>query len=261
MALFPSLRFYFILSFWLTCFGCWSQDLHQNSSSKTKHINGTITATNNGISIIPSFSLGRPAVFFDLSLGGERLSFDPMLRFGMDGKPWSFVFWGRYKIIKDKKFTLTAGAHPAFLFREREVLIDGKLEKMLVTQRFIAFEIAPSYKISSKTSIGIYYLQGNGFNPVPPKTSHYLALNSIFNDIPLVRDFRMRFNPQLFYLRVDENDGTYVNSNLTISKKDFPISVQTIINRKIKSDISGDDLVWNVSLAYSFANKYQKNKY
>ncbi len=58
----------------------------------TGQFGGVITATNNGVSIIPSFTLGRPAVLFDLSLSVEHFSFDPMLRFGMDGKPWSFVF-------------------------------------------------------------------------------------------------------------------------------------------------------------------------
>jgi len=252
-------KFYFGVSLCLLlAFPGFGQDPNENPKPFIKHFNGTITATNNGISIIPSFSLGRPAVFFDLSIGGERLSFDPMLRFGMDGKPWSFVFWWRYKIIKDKKFTLTAGAHPAFIFREREVLIDGKIENMLVTQRFLAFEIAPNYKISPKTSIGLYYLQGNGFNPVPPKTSHFLALNTNFNDLPLIKDFRMRINPQFYYLNIDGEDGTYVTSSLTITKRNFPLGFQTIFNQKINSTIPGDDLVWNVSLLYSFSNMYQK---
>ena len=95
----------------------------QAQESGSKQIGGVITATNNGVSIIPSFTLGRPALLFDLSLSGERFSFDPMLRFGMDGKPWSFVFWGRYKAIKDKPFTLTVGAHPAFIFAERIVKV------------------------------------------------------------------------------------------------------------------------------------------
>lgn len=51
------------------------------------HFNGAITATNNGISFIPTFSLGKPAVIFDLSVG-KRLSFDPQFRFALEGKPW-----------------------------------------------------------------------------------------------------------------------------------------------------------------------------
>jgi hypothetical protein len=51
------------------------------------HFNGAITVTNNGISFIPTFSLGKPAVIFDFSVG-QRLSFDPQLRFALEGKPW-----------------------------------------------------------------------------------------------------------------------------------------------------------------------------
>jgi hypothetical protein len=73
---------------------------------------GQITATNNGISLIPKFSLNRPAVFLDLSMGLGRLSFDPMFRFGLNGKPWAFVFWFRYKRFAHPKFTASVGAHP-----------------------------------------------------------------------------------------------------------------------------------------------------
>jgi len=108
-----------ILSLVLLQSPSFSQENPVESQSPIRHFSGTITATNNGVSIIPAFNLGKPAAFFDLSVGGERLSFDPMFRFGMNEKPWTFVLWWRYKIIKDKRFTLTAGAHPAFLFQDR----------------------------------------------------------------------------------------------------------------------------------------------
>jgi hypothetical protein len=255
-----NLKFKFLILFSISL-GLSQLTIAQESKSQAaiRHFDGTITATNNGISIIPSFTLGRPAVFFDLSMGGERLSFDPMLRFGMDGKPWTFVFWGRYKLIKDKRFSLTVGGHPAFLFREMPVLINGVEENMLVTQRFLAWEVAPMYKISDRFSLGLYYLQGRGLNPNPPKKSNFLALNTVFSNLPLVKDFRLRVNPQFFFLRVDDNTGTYVTSSITITKTDFPIGIQTIFNQKIKTDIAGDDFLWNVSLLYTFANQYKKD--
>lgn len=226
----------------------------------TGQFGGIITATNNGVSIIPSFTLGRPALLMDLSLSGERFSFDPMLRFGMDGKPWSFVFWGRYKAIKDKRFTLSLGGHPAFIFQERMVKVNGKEEKMLVSQRFLAMEIAPMYKVSKKLSMGLYYLQGHGFNPVPPRDSRFLALNTVVSGLPIGGGFNMRVNPQLFYLNVDGSSGTYFTSNFTVSKPGFPIGFQGLFNQKIKSSIPGDDFIWNVGLLYIFSTPYQKVK-
>jgi len=38
------------------------------------------------------FTLGKPAAIFDLSVGNERLAFEPQFRFSLEGKPWSFIF-------------------------------------------------------------------------------------------------------------------------------------------------------------------------
>lgn len=241
----------------------WSPSLSAQEATPatpTGQFGGVITATNNGVSIIPSFTLGRPAMLFDLSLSGERFSFDPMLRFGMDGKPWSFVFWGRYKAIKDKRFTLTLGGHPAFIFQERLVKVNGREEKMMVSQRFLAMEITPMYKVSKKLSMGFYYLQGHGFNPIPPRDSRFLALNTVISGLPVGGGFNMRVNPQLFFLDVDANSGTYFTSNFTVSKPGFPIGFQGLFNQKIKSSIPGDDFIWNVGLLYIFSTPYHKAK-
>jgi hypothetical protein len=232
----------------------------QAPATPTGQFGGVITATNNGVSIIPSFTLGRPALLFDLSLSGERFSFDPMLRFGMDGKPWSFVFWGRYKAIKDKPFTLTLGAHPAFIFAERIVKVNGQEKSMFVSQRFLAMEVAPMYKFSKRLSMGLYYLRGHGFNPIPPDNSNFLALNTVVSNIPVGGDFNLRVNPQLFFLKVDDNSGTYITSNFTVSKPGFPIGFQGLVNQKIKSTIPGDDFIWNVGLLYLFSTPYHKAK-
>lgn len=225
---------------------------------KKRHIGGTITATNNGISIIPSFSLSRPAVFFDLNMGGERLSFDPMLRFGMDGKPWSVILWGRYKVIKDRRFSLTVGGHPAFLFQETEMIVDGKEEKMFVANRYLAGEINTNFKVTEKVSLGLYFLRGAGVQVISPKNSDFLALNVGLPDLKLSKDVRLTINPQVFFLQVDENSGYYANAAFTLKKGDLPFEFQTFFNQKINSTIPGDDLVWNVSLMYKFNSTFSK---
>lgn len=232
----------------------------QEKDSPTGKFGGVITASNNGVSIIPSFTLGRPALLFDLSLSGKRFSFEPMLRFEMNGKPWTFVFWGRYKIIKDKRFTLSVGGYPAYIFRERIVKVNGREETMFVSQRFLAGEVVPNYKISNRLSIGLYYLRGHGFNPIPPDNSTYFAFNPVISGIPVGGGFNMRINPQLFYLKVDDDSGTYATSNVTFSKPGFPIGFQGFVNQKIKSNIAGDDFIWSVGLLYIFSTPYKKVK-
>lgn len=223
-----------------------------------RQLGGTITATNNGVSIIPSFTLGRPAVFFDLTMGGERFSFDPMLRFGMDGRPWSFVLWGRYKLIKKDRFSLTVGGHPAFIFQETEMIVNGNKETMMVTNRYLAGELNANYKLSDRVQMGIYYLRGTALQSLGPKNSNFLAFNTQISNIGLISDFNLRINPQFFFLKVDDNSGYYLNSAFTFSKGEFPVSFQAFFNQKLKSTVPGDDLVWNLSLLYTFSTTFSK---
>jgi hypothetical protein len=48
---------------------------------------------------------------------------------------------------------------------------------------------------------------------------------------------------------------------LTLAKNNFPLSVQGMLNKTIRSDIPGSrDFVWNTSIIYSFGNTYVKSK-
>ena len=80
------------------------QSFSQTTENKKEYRFGTvITVTNKGISTIPNLTLGKPAVLFDFVIGGDRLSFEPSFRFAMEGKPWSFLFWWRYKLVESGK--------------------------------------------------------------------------------------------------------------------------------------------------------------
>ncbi len=80
----------------------------------------TATITNNGISLIPTFSLGKPATILTMSLGKGRFSFDPELRYSLEAKPWSLMLWARYKVLKINRLLLTLGGHPALVFKTVE---------------------------------------------------------------------------------------------------------------------------------------------
>ena len=71
----------------------------------------------------------------------------------------------------------------------------------------------------------------------------------------------MKVNPQLYYLKLDAQDGFYYTSSFTVAKKNFPLSVSAIINKEIKSNIKGSkNLIWNVSLVYAFNKNYVSHK-
>lgn len=212
-----------------------------------------VSVTNNGISLLPNFSLGKPAVIFNMAVGSKRWSFEPEMRFAIEGaKPWSFIFWGRYKILKTDKFSLNVGAHPSFVFRA----IDNTPESLLMTLRYAAAEVVPTYTINKNVNVGIYYLRAIGLDKTPSSTD-FLALRSNIANIPLSNDFFCKITPQLYYLNISGASGTYVTSIVSLTKKNSPLSITSILSKAIKTNIAGKDFVWNVSLVYSFDKKYK----
>lgn len=237
-----------------------SSSLAIDSTKAISHFSGAVSVTNNGISLIPTFSLGKPAAIFNLSMGRKRLSFEPELRVSLEGKPWSLVLWWRYKLLNTNKFRMTIGAHPALNFITRPVVVNGGPREAIVTRRFLAGELSPSYLLSKNISVGMYYLYGRGFEPDVPKNGHFLTLNSNFSNIKLGRQFFLHVNPLFYYLKQDQKDGTYFASTITLSKSNFPLSLQTIFNKAIKSNIPSSDFIWNVTLIYSFNRSYVELK-
>ena len=214
------------------------------------------TITTKGISTIPNFSLGKPAAMFELGMG-SRLTFEPQFRFALAGKPWSFTFWWRYKLITKEKFQFNIGAHPAIAFRTKTFVVDGIPRETIVAQRYLASEIAPSYLISKKISVGLYWLYSHGFEKDATRNNNFISFRTNFSDIRLTKQFYLKFNPQIYYLKMDNDDGIYFNSSLTLAKRNFPVAIATQVNKPIKTNIVvGNEFLWNVSLVYTFNKNY-----
>jgi hypothetical protein len=191
-----------------------------------------------------------------LSMVKKRFSFDPDIRFSLAGKPWSFLFWGRYKLANNDKFKMNIGTHLGLNYITSVLPINGDTSATTVTRRYLAGEIFPRYLLTKNISIGIYCLYSHGLDAGTIRNTNFITLNSNFSNIKLSKRFFLNINPQCYYLRLDEHDGFYFTSTVTLAKKDFPISFSAIINKAIETDIVGDDLVWNLSLVYAFQKKY-----
>lgn len=248
------------LFFFLFCLG--HPSFPQNDSLKSiDYLSGDFSVTNNGISLIPSFTLEKPAVLFDFSIGGKKLSFDPQLRFALEGKPWTFLFWWRYKLLSTHKWKINLGAHPALNFRTESVLRNGDTTEINIARRYLAGEISPGYLISDNVRIGMYYLYSYGLEKNIVKNTHFLTLNSTFSNIKLSNQIFLKVAPQLYYLKLDREDGIYFTSALTLTKRNFPMSLSSTINKTIRTDISiSKNFVWNASVIYSFNKQFVKVK-
>lgn len=187
----------FLLLFLVTFLHHSSFGQSADSSRKTGFFSGSVSVTNNGISVIPTFSLGKPATIITLSTGKNRFSFDPELRFSLEAKPWSFIFWWRYKLVRSPKFLLNIGVHPALNFKSELLSINGVYRETMVSRRYFAAEMAPSYQVGKNIRLGMYYLHSRGLDHGTTGITHFITLNSQFSAIRLSKEYFIRFTPQV----------------------------------------------------------------
>jgi hypothetical protein len=198
------------------------------------------------------FSFGKPAAIVNVSIGKKGVYFEPELRWGLNGKPWSYIYWLRYKYQKSDKFGFRTGVHPSYVFKETSVVINGKEVKRYVSQRYVAGEIAPTFTLSPKFSLGLHYLYSKGLDNYAIQNGHFISVQPHFPQINAGKGYYFGFHPQVFHLILDDKKGTYVSESLSFNKKDLPVSLTSAFTYKIKSTIAGDNVVWNVGLNFHF---------
>ncbi len=250
-----------VFFFFLLCQNVFTQTI--DSTKKTTTFSGSLGLTNNGFSIVPAFSLNAPAAIILMDWRKGKFSISPELRVTPDVKRGGIIVWFRYHAIQKGNFTFRTGFHPAMNLQTRDVISRNLKDTLNLTQmrRFLAWELAPSYKINKHIGVGLYYLQGNGLQKDGPQTSHFVSFNPSFTNIPLGAKMKFSIIPGVFYLNLDGYEGTYFSNVTSLSHSKFPITFTTGINKTITSNLPGNkDLLWNVGLNYVFRKKIAQLK-
>lgn len=212
---------------------------------------GNLGVTNNGFSIIPTFSFNSPAITTQMSWKKNNLSVEPDIRLAPDLTKGSMLLWFRYMPIQKGKFSLRTGLHPAINWFPKNIVENDKPSELYQLRRFLAWELAPNFKINKNLNVGVYYLQGNGLQENGVRTSHFVNLYLAVSNIVLNDQLNLSLTPAVYYLNVDKKAGTYFTANGAISHKKSPFSLQSTINQTLRTSITGGkDFLWNIALVY-----------
>lgn len=251
MKLFLTVSFLFLLQFNSVA------ETPADSTKKETQFALSALVTNNGISVVPIFTLGKPATIINFTVG-RKFTFEPEFRVSLEGKPWSFLYWFRYKLAKTPKYSLNIGAHPAIVFRTIPVSINGNNEEVLRAQRFLAAEVSQNYRFNQHVNLGFYYLVGAGSVENKTKPTNLLSLRGGYNNIKIGKEFTAGLNAQLIYLYTNGEEGSYINATATLAHKKSPIALSYFYNQPINTNITGGLLpVWNVAATFAFNKMFR----
>ncbi len=105
--------------------------------------------------------------------------------------------------------------------------------------------------------LGLFILYSYGFGDAT-RHSKFISLRSSISNIKLSNTLSVRLFPQVYFLKLDDREGFYTALSITLSKKNFPFSISTMMNQQLQTTINGKAFDWNLNLIYSFANTYKR---
>jgi len=240
-------RVFPVLIFTIICFETYCRDASTDSELKLK-ASCTFSLNTNGISSIPSFSLGAPAVIANPSFNYGRFNYEPVLAYDFDIQPWYIDNWFRFRIVDRPEFEFRTGVNFSMFF------IDMKLpdHTILQGQRYWAAEFTSVYKPSANSFVSAAYWNDRGQDPGSLQ-GHFLSLMAERSALPLGRSLLLAANMHLFYIDYNgNNDGLFLSPKLSCSLKRAPASIFLHCIQALSSNITPNPgFSWNLGLTYT----------
>ena len=232
----------------------------QENDSTIARINsfgGAVTIQSKGISTIPNLTLGKPAAVFDMKVG-RKLTFEPQFRFALDGKPWAMVFWWRYYASISNKFRLTFHTNYSLSYKSiNSYTSAGVSQEIIRTTRYLVGALEPNYQVNKYLGVGIYLFYNYGIEKFITRNTYMVSFRPGISNIPVAKNTTARITPEVYYLKMDDNEGVFLNARLSISNRDFPVSVSALVNKPLESNIPSEyDFLWHIGLSYTFNKQY-----
>ncbi|MDP4222236.1 MAG: hypothetical protein Q8868_02890 [Bacteroidota bacterium] len=235
--------FFFLIFAW-----SFSSELADTARSKL-NAGCNVSINSNGIASIPAFSLGKPAVIASVNLSKGRFSFDPVLAYGLNMKPWFIDAWLHLMVVDKPAFKLRTGFNFSNFFSEYK-LPD---KDILQSERYWAVEVAGFYYFTPSANVSLMYWRDMGQEPGTLK-GHYISLAGEKNEIKVSARVFVSASLQVFYIDYNgDNDGLFVTPKISLSPYDFPVSIFFQAIQAINSNITPfPGFRWNAGLSYTF---------
>ena len=234
-----------------------------STSSDTSYTKWTAThifeGYNNGVSIVPAFSLGRPAVMYLGRFSQKNWSMEPEVRMSYDGQPWSMILWARYTLPELGEWKCTIAPHVAMLYAPVEEVIDGTVMQSFSSNRYTALRGTAFRSLGSGFGLSTYGLAAIGVDK--GASTNPVVLTGVVGVTPNIEvgPITLDLRPQLYYLNMRGPSGVFYAVNYTIPiQKDW--SIIGIVTQPIaKNDgLEVSSFIWNIGISYAVKHQHQR---
>lgn len=220
----------------------------QEESQKGIKASATFSINSNGFAPIPAFSLDKPAFLSSATLVKGRFSYDPTLAYSLEMKPWFIDNWFHFKFIDNSEFELKGGVNFSTFCSGFKI----NDEEILKAERYFAFSLAGTYKLSPVSTLTLDYWSDNG-QEKGSLSGHFISLVYDRSEIGIGEKALVSVNLMLFYINyTDRNDGLFVSPKISLSMNNIPVTLFLQANQAIQSNISPwPGFKWNIGISYN----------
>jgi hypothetical protein len=209
----------------------------------------TFSLNSNGIASIPAFSLDKPALIFSPYVAKGRFSYEPVLAYGLNLKPWFIDNWFNFKLINRPKFELKASWNLSSFFTDFK---PADSTEFLKAERYFAYALTGTIRFTPSVSLQLAYWNDRGQEEESLK-GHFLNAVLEKSQIPVGNHVLLTAALQAFYINyTGESDGFFVTPRLSASVRNVPLSLFFMATQAIQSNIDPfPKFRWNVGIGYS----------
>lgn len=222
----------------------------KSDSTRSKLTAGvTFSLNSNGIASIPAFSLDKPALVASPVLSKGRFSYEPVLAYGLNLKPWYIDNWFNFKLINRPAFEFRAAWNLSSFFSEYTPEDD---RTFLKSERYYAFAFTGTWRFAPKTSLQLAYWNDRGQEEESLK-GHFLNMVLEKTEMPVGNHVLFTAALQVFYIDyTGESDGLFVTPRAAASIRNVPLSLFFMATQAVQSNIDPfPKFRWNIGLAYT----------
>jgi hypothetical protein len=226
---------------------------------------GNINLNNNGIDWVPLFSRGEPSLVANFSLGKDRFSINPLIRYELEGfQPWGFDIWWNYKIKQKGKFIFDIGAVFPGVINQRISVIDKNLPNTIL-QPWVTAIINPnfSYVFNQSFTLSLSYYEERPLkivNKAQIESNRVVILAASIRQILITDKIYMSWAPIVYSVQIEDTKaGIFSAQTINIGLLNFPFSISSVMNKSLNfGGLTGKRFDWNIGLNYFFDLKFVK---
>ncbi|KPM46762.1 hypothetical protein [Jiulongibacter sediminis] len=235
----------------LVCLSGYAQDQSLAPEKPKWEFHGNMQLNNNGISPVPAFSLGRPALMNTFYIKKGNFTFSPEYNFSLDARPWVLNQWVRYRINQNQVY-YGLGANFSQFYSRTDSEVNGKKHVEQSMDRYMAFEALVGSQVSEKMGVRMVYWFSTALDPSGVSSGHFAMASVPLGPFGSPQKIHARITPNLFYINnTIPFKGWFTSAIGSLHAGKLPLSLfgQVVVPFQ-PDDVSKFN--WNFGLNYTF---------